>query len=167
LQIIRQLHLNKWLKISLTFPLCIVLVCPTRVLWYINPYFGVSFFVFKARNKAFSAPRICTVEAGCFARLMREPEDNAQKSVNILTATVNSRNKEMVCVAKLPISATMHDLLSESYPILHFNDATHFSQMLYNAHISYLPACEISLAPTSSPTNTVRLGAMATILLRK
>ena len=29
--------------------------------------------VFKARNRAFSAPRICTVDAGCFARFIIEP----------------------------------------------------------------------------------------------
>jgi len=29
--------------------------------------------VFKARNRAFSAPRICTVDAGCFARFMMLP----------------------------------------------------------------------------------------------
>mmetsp|Transcript_76637 Transcript_76637/g.216737 ORF Transcript_76637/g.216737 Transcript_76637/m.216737 type:complete len:317 (-) Transcript_76637:190-1140(-) len=38
-----------------------------------RPYFGVCFFVFSARNSAFSAPRIWTVLDGCFARLMSEP----------------------------------------------------------------------------------------------
>ncbi len=35
--------------------------------------FGVLPFVFKARKSAFSAPRICTVEAGYLARLVRDP----------------------------------------------------------------------------------------------
>merc|ERR1719421_2674657 len=39
--------------------------------WKIKPYFGVFPLVFNARNNAFSAPRICTVDAGYFARLMR------------------------------------------------------------------------------------------------
>lgn len=38
-----------------------------------RPYLGVSCLVFNALNKAFSAPRICTVLAGCFARLINEP----------------------------------------------------------------------------------------------
>mmetsp|Transcript_167685 Transcript_167685/g.407580 ORF Transcript_167685/g.407580 Transcript_167685/m.407580 type:complete len:220 (+) Transcript_167685:589-1248(+) len=60
-----------------------------------SPYLGVAPFVFRARNSAFSAPRICTVEAGCLARLSSDP------------------------------------------------------------------ACAMSRAPTSSPTSTVRLGAIA------
>ena len=41
---------------------------------YISPYLGVFFLVFKALNKAFSAPRIYIVEAGYFARFIRLPE---------------------------------------------------------------------------------------------
>ena len=62
-----------------------------------RPYFGVSWFVLSALNKAFSEPKIWMVEAGCLAKLRRDP------------------------------------------------------------------AWEMSLAPTSSPTRTVRLGAMATM----
>ena len=40
-----------------------------------RPYLGVSFLVFNALNRAFSAPRICTVDDGCFARFMRDPEE--------------------------------------------------------------------------------------------
>lgn len=46
---------------------------PIKVLWYNKPYFGVLDLVFRARKSAFSAPKICTVEAGYFARLIREP----------------------------------------------------------------------------------------------
>uniref|UniRef100_A0A6B0TTF5 Putative secreted protein n=1 Tax=Ixodes ricinus TaxID=34613 RepID=A0A6B0TTF5_IXORI len=60
-----------------------------------RPYFGVSCLVFSARNSAFSAPSIWTVDAGCLARFSSEP------------------------------------------------------------------ACEISLAPTNSPTRIVRFGATA------
>jgi hypothetical protein len=74
----------------------------------------VSFFVFKARNKAFSAPRICTVEAGCFARLMREPDEKEQKTVNILTAAVNSDiAKEKTSRIKISAIRSMHGLVSE------------------------------------------------------
>ena len=38
-----------------------------------SPYFGVSCFVLSARKSAFSAPRIWTVLAGCFARFSNEP----------------------------------------------------------------------------------------------
>uniref|UniRef100_A0A182UI10 FYVE zinc finger domain-containing protein n=1 Tax=Anopheles melas TaxID=34690 RepID=A0A182UI10_9DIPT len=38
-----------------------------------KPYFGVLDLVLSARNRAFSAPRICTVEAGNLARLVRLP----------------------------------------------------------------------------------------------
>lgn len=41
--------------------------------WKIKPYFGVLPFVFNALNNAFSAPRIWTVDAGYFARLVNEP----------------------------------------------------------------------------------------------
>lgn len=41
-----------------------------------RPYLGVSLRVFRALNRAFSAPRICTVEAGCLARFRREPGSN-------------------------------------------------------------------------------------------
>mmetsp|Transcript_75311 Transcript_75311/g.130401 ORF Transcript_75311/g.130401 Transcript_75311/m.130401 type:complete len:208 (-) Transcript_75311:534-1157(-) len=44
-----------------------------NVEWNINPYFGVLPFVFRARNRAFSAPRICTVDAGYLARLVKLP----------------------------------------------------------------------------------------------
>lgn len=37
------------------------------------PYFGVLCFVFIALNNAFSAPNICTVEAGHLARLTKLP----------------------------------------------------------------------------------------------
>mmetsp|Transcript_56389 Transcript_56389/g.114898 ORF Transcript_56389/g.114898 Transcript_56389/m.114898 type:complete len:228 (+) Transcript_56389:1230-1913(+) len=76
-------------------PLFLGLAWPTRLAWYSRPYLGVSCLVLRARNSAFSAPRIWTVLAGCFARLSR------------------------------------------------------------------LPACAMRRAPTSSPTITVRFGAMA------
>lgn len=83
--------------ISFTLPLFTVLVCPTRVVWNIKPYFGVSFLVFKARNKAFSAPRICTVEAGCLAKLIKEPENQTHVIVDILETTTNSKKVEIMC----------------------------------------------------------------------
>ena len=38
-----------------------------------RPYLGVFPLVFRALNRAFSAPRICTVEAGHFASEVSEP----------------------------------------------------------------------------------------------
>src|SRR5689334_10856717 len=46
---------------------------PMKVLWYNRPYLGVAPLVLRARNRAFSAPRIWRVEAGYLARLVREP----------------------------------------------------------------------------------------------
>mmetsp|Transcript_32959 Transcript_32959/g.94823 ORF Transcript_32959/g.94823 Transcript_32959/m.94823 type:complete len:234 (-) Transcript_32959:20-721(-) len=46
---------------------------PMKVEWKISPYFGVLPFVFSARKSAFSAPRICTVDAGYLARFVRLP----------------------------------------------------------------------------------------------
>merc|ERR1712078_720898 len=54
-------------------PLFLDCARPMKVEWNIQPYFGVLPFVFKARNRAFSAPRIWTVEAGYFARFVRLP----------------------------------------------------------------------------------------------
>merc|ERR1719342_531007 len=56
-----------------TLPLSFVPDCPTSCAWYIRPYLGVSCLVFSALNKAFSAPRIWTVEAGCLARFIKVP----------------------------------------------------------------------------------------------
>ena len=46
---------------------------PMKEEWKISPYLGVFPLVLRARNSAFSAPRICTVDAGYFARFVREP----------------------------------------------------------------------------------------------
>jgi hypothetical protein len=55
------------------FPLCLGAACPTKEAWYIRPYLGVSCLVFNALNNAFSAPNICTVDEGCFARFNNDP----------------------------------------------------------------------------------------------
>ena len=57
----------------------------------------MSFFVFKARNNAFSAPRICTVEAGCLARLMREPQEKIHKILNILRTKTSIWHTKTAC----------------------------------------------------------------------
>lgn len=46
---------------------------PTMEAWYNNPYLGVFFLSFMALNKAFSAPKIYTVEAGNLAKFNKEP----------------------------------------------------------------------------------------------
>ena len=43
------------------------------ITWNINPYLGVLCLVLMALNKAFSAPRICTVDAGYLAKLTKLP----------------------------------------------------------------------------------------------
>mmetsp|Transcript_83872 Transcript_83872/g.234054 ORF Transcript_83872/g.234054 Transcript_83872/m.234054 type:complete len:254 (-) Transcript_83872:494-1255(-) len=54
-------------------PLFFCCARPMNVEWKISPYFGVFPLVFNARKSAFSAPRICTVEAGYFAKFVRLP----------------------------------------------------------------------------------------------
>mmetsp|Transcript_22054 Transcript_22054/g.86720 ORF Transcript_22054/g.86720 Transcript_22054/m.86720 type:complete len:231 (+) Transcript_22054:480-1172(+) len=54
-------------------PLSRAAALPMKVAWKMIPYLGVLLFVFKARKRAFSAPRIWTVEAGYLARLVRLP----------------------------------------------------------------------------------------------
>ena len=56
-----------------TFPLYFWLLWPIIDAWYRRPYFGVSCLVFIARNNAFSAPSICTVDAGCLAKFNNDP----------------------------------------------------------------------------------------------
>jgi len=41
--------------------------------WYNKPYLGVLPLVLRALNKAFSAPKIYTVEAGYLAKLTKLP----------------------------------------------------------------------------------------------
>ena len=72
-QSIRLAMLHLLAKYREIRPLLRAFALPMNVLWKIKPYFGVLPFVFKARKSAFSAPRICTVDAGYLAKLVREP----------------------------------------------------------------------------------------------
>ena len=55
-------------------PLFLAPALPMNDEWKMSPYLGVFPRVFRARNRAFSAPRICTVLAGHLARLVRDPK---------------------------------------------------------------------------------------------
>merc|ERR1712108_79264 len=52
-------------------PLFLAAARPMKVEWKIKPYFGVFPFFFNALNNAFSAPKICTVLAGYFAKFVK------------------------------------------------------------------------------------------------
>merc|ERR1719398_304760 len=54
-------------------PLFFAAALPINEEWKISPYLGVLPFFFRARKRAFSAPKICTVEAGYLARLVKDP----------------------------------------------------------------------------------------------
>ena len=54
-------------------PLFLAVARPINVEWNSRPYLGVFPFVFRARKRAFSAPRIWTVDAGYFANFVSEP----------------------------------------------------------------------------------------------
>lgn len=68
-----MLHLlAKYLEMR---PLFLCLALPMKEEWKINPYLGVLPLVFRALKRAFSAPRICTVDAGYLAKFVRDPAD--------------------------------------------------------------------------------------------
>merc|ERR1712079_342854 len=54
-------------------PLFFAAALPIKEEWKIRPYLGVLPFFFKARKRAFSAPKICTVDAGYLAKLVNDP----------------------------------------------------------------------------------------------
>jgi len=68
-----------------------------------SPYLGVLPLVFKARKRAFSAPRIWTVEAGYLERLVREPALEMRRAPTVSP------------MSAFKLGATMF-ILSERYP---------------------------------------------------
>ena len=58
-------------------PLFLCLALPMKEEWKMRPYLGVFPLVFRALNRAFSAPKICTVDAGYLARFVKEPATQA------------------------------------------------------------------------------------------
>ena len=58
-----------------------------------SPYFGVLPLVFSALKRAFSAPSICTVEAGYLAKLVKEPAAVAYSPVAIAETRDYSENR--------------------------------------------------------------------------
>ena len=54
-------------------PLFLAVARPMNVEWNKRPYFGVFPLVLRARKRAFSAPKIWTVDAGYLANLVNEP----------------------------------------------------------------------------------------------
>lgn len=54
-------------------PLFFCLALPMKEEWKMRPYLGVLPLVFRALKRAFSAPRICTVDAGYLAKFVKEP----------------------------------------------------------------------------------------------
>jgi hypothetical protein len=74
-----QLYLDAMLHLLAKYlemrPLFLCLALPMKEEWKINPYLGVLPLVFSALKRAFSAPRICTVDAGYLARFVKDPAD--------------------------------------------------------------------------------------------
>merc|ERR1719245_1113864 len=54
-------------------PLFFAAALPIKEEWKIRPCLGVLPFFFRARKSAFSAPKICTVDAGYLAKLVKDP----------------------------------------------------------------------------------------------
>ena len=66
-----MLHLlAKYLEMR---PLFLCLALPMKEEWKMSPYLGVLPLVFRALKRAFSAPKICTVDAGYLAKFVKEP----------------------------------------------------------------------------------------------
>eukprot|EP00967_Tisochrysis_lutea_P141922 scaffold261413_cov39-Tisochrysis_lutea.AAC.2 len=62
-----------------------------------SPYLGVSCLALRARKRAFSAPRIWTVDAGCFARFMSEPAWAISRAPTS-SPTITDRLGAMACM---------------------------------------------------------------------
>lgn len=62
-------------------PLFLCFARPMKEEWKMRPYLGVLPLVFSALNRAFSAPRICTVDAGYLAKFVKEPARAQGKEV--------------------------------------------------------------------------------------
>jgi hypothetical protein len=60
-------------KVLDTLPFNLAGAAPTRLAWKIRPYLGVLCLVLMALKRAFSAPKIYTVEAGYLAKFTSEP----------------------------------------------------------------------------------------------
>lgn len=70
-----MLHLlAKYLEMR---PLFFCLALPMKEEWKMRPYLGVLPLVFRALKRAFSAPRIWTVDAGYLAKFVRDPTADA------------------------------------------------------------------------------------------
>jgi len=54
-----------------------------NVEWKRRPNLGVFPLVLSARKSAFSAPRICTVEAGNFAKFVNEPACDINRAATV------------------------------------------------------------------------------------
>eukprot|EP00966_Prymnesium_polylepis_P227217 5257855-Prymnesium_polylepis.1 len=66
-------------------PLFFAAARPMNVEWKMRPYLGVLPRVLSARKSAFSAPRICTVDAGYLARLVKLPACEMRRAATCAT----------------------------------------------------------------------------------
>ena len=88
-----MLHLlARYLEIR---PLFFCFALPMKEEWKIRPYLGVLPLVFRALNSAFSAPRICTVDAGYLAKLVKEPAAEA-----VYHNPARSRCLRVICILR-------------------------------------------------------------------
>ena len=76
-----------------------------------RPYLGVSCLAFSALNSAFSAPRICTVDDGCFARFIKDPGTSDHFSVGQQWLVVTRQALKSVTASKFSGSGTVLELL--------------------------------------------------------
>mmetsp|Transcript_6368 Transcript_6368/g.14143 ORF Transcript_6368/g.14143 Transcript_6368/m.14143 type:complete len:249 (-) Transcript_6368:399-1145(-) len=133
-------------------PLCLGCACPTSDAWYINPYFGVSCFALSARKSAFSAPRICTVEAGCFARFISDPAC-AISLAPTSSPTMIERLGAIACILFFRYSQSCVRYSLSSITCVHSMSTFAMSSSLTSVPIEISAASFISFSTSSASTS--------------
>mmetsp|Transcript_47520 Transcript_47520/g.117684 ORF Transcript_47520/g.117684 Transcript_47520/m.117684 type:complete len:207 (-) Transcript_47520:577-1197(-) len=134
------------------FPLCFGCAWPTREAWYINPYLGVSCFALSARKRAFSAPRICTVDAGCFARFISEPAC-AMRRAPTSSPTITDKLGAIACIRFLRYSHSCVRYSLNSITCVQSISTFSMSSSLTSVPIEISAASFISASTSSASTS--------------
>mmetsp|Transcript_10685 Transcript_10685/g.22688 ORF Transcript_10685/g.22688 Transcript_10685/m.22688 type:complete len:234 (-) Transcript_10685:536-1237(-) len=140
-----------------TRPLFFIFARPMKLELNSSPYLGVFPFVLSARNSAFSAPRICTVDAGYFARFVNDPacEINLAATASPISARRFGATTLILCVrylcscARNALSCTTFDANRSIFTI---------STTLTSVPMLVFAAVIISstrVSPSSSPSRIV------------
>ena len=132
-------------SIRLTLPFNLLEAWLTRGEWKISPYFGVSCLVFKARKRAFSAPKICTVDDECLARLINDP-----RGKKIVRRTKVYRSNWPACaISRAPTSSPTRTVKFGATAIIRFfkysNNCPRYSEI----SMTWMKRCQMEKAEES------------------